>query len=389
MPVSTVQPPRTRAVPRAGRQLAGERGARSRAPRVVEPGEVEGEGHIVQFAGRRARRPVAGGAPALGLSEASTQGGCAVSAGRFAPAEPKPAPSWRWFNHPPATNAEGVNTLTPGVVKPASHAATPATNAKGVNALTLSAGESVDRAGRLSGRPLVRRAVLAMIKRRASAAGLPATTCCHTFRATGITAYLSNGGTLEHAQRIAGHASPKTNEALRPDGGCGLARRDRAHRDPAPALLASRTPIGWWQRRSRGARGGRGQLRSGLAIPAPAAVREYKRDDTVHDKAGGVRRDTRRRGGPHRGGGRLVGVSGRRRPAAGDAARGRGRSHRVDPGGRRARARLAARSGPGCPQDGAPEGTPFRSPQAPVAWGPGIACTPPARSRGIPVVLRQ
>ena len=72
--------------------------------------------------------------------------------------------------------------------------------------------QSVDRAGRLSGRPLRRRAVLAMIKRRAAAAGLPASTCCHTFRATGITAYLSNGGTLEHAQRIAGHASPKTTK---------------------------------------------------------------------------------------------------------------------------------------------------------------------------------
>ena len=72
--------------------------------------------------------------------------------------------------------------------------------------------QSVDRAGRLSGRPLTRRAVLAMIKRRAAAAGLPASTCCHTFRATGITAYLSNGGTLEHAQRIAGHASPKTTK---------------------------------------------------------------------------------------------------------------------------------------------------------------------------------
>ena len=72
--------------------------------------------------------------------------------------------------------------------------------------------QSVDRSGRLSGRPLARRAVLAMIKRRAAAAGLPASTCCHTFRATGITAYLSNGGTLEHAQRIAGHASPKTTK---------------------------------------------------------------------------------------------------------------------------------------------------------------------------------
>ncbi len=72
--------------------------------------------------------------------------------------------------------------------------------------------QSVDRVGRLSGRPLGRRAVLAMIKRRAVAAGLPSSTCCHTFRATGITAYLSNGGTLEHAQRIAGHASPKTTK---------------------------------------------------------------------------------------------------------------------------------------------------------------------------------
>ena len=59
---------------------------------------------------------------------------------------------------------------------------------------------------------LQRRVVLAMIKRRAAAAELPPSTCCHTFRATGITAYLSNGGTLEHAQQIAGHASPKTTK---------------------------------------------------------------------------------------------------------------------------------------------------------------------------------
>ena len=73
--------------------------------------------------------------------------------------------------------------------------------------------QSVDRAGeRLTGRALTRRVVLAMIKRRPAAAGLPPSTCCHTFRATGITAYLSNGGTLEHAQQIAGHASPKTTK---------------------------------------------------------------------------------------------------------------------------------------------------------------------------------
>ncbi len=54
---------------------------------------------------------------------------------------------------------------------------------------------------------------LRMIKRRAKAAGLSEDICCHTFRATGITAYLENGGTIEHAQadrqpRI----SPKTTK---------------------------------------------------------------------------------------------------------------------------------------------------------------------------------
>ena len=51
-----------------------------------------------------------------------------------------------------------------------------------------------------------------MIKRRAAAAGLPPSTCCHTFRATGITTYLTNGGTREHAQQTAAHASPKTTK---------------------------------------------------------------------------------------------------------------------------------------------------------------------------------
>jgi len=54
--------------------------------------------------------------------------------------------------------------------------------------------------------------VLAMIKRRAAGAALPYSTCCHTFRATGITTYLQNGGTLEHAQQIAAHESPRTTK---------------------------------------------------------------------------------------------------------------------------------------------------------------------------------
>lgn len=54
--------------------------------------------------------------------------------------------------------------------------------------------------------------VLRMIKRRAAEAGLPKTICCHTFRATGITAYLENGGSVEHAQQIAAHESPRTTK---------------------------------------------------------------------------------------------------------------------------------------------------------------------------------
>ncbi len=51
-----------------------------------------------------------------------------------------------------------------------------------------------------------------MIKTRAKAVGLPVTICNHTFRATGITAYSENGGTIEHAQQIACHESPKTTK---------------------------------------------------------------------------------------------------------------------------------------------------------------------------------
>lgn len=51
-----------------------------------------------------------------------------------------------------------------------------------------------------------------MIKRRAGEAGLSKEITCHTFRATGITAYLENGGTIEHAQQIAAHESPRTTK---------------------------------------------------------------------------------------------------------------------------------------------------------------------------------
>ena len=69
---------------------------------------------------------------------------------------------------------------------------------------------SVDKQRRLTLNPMTRTDVLRMIKRRSQAAGLPASTCCHTLRATGIAAYLENGGIIENAQAIAAHQSPRT-----------------------------------------------------------------------------------------------------------------------------------------------------------------------------------
>jgi len=51
-----------------------------------------------------------------------------------------------------------------------------------------------------------------MIRRRAVDAGIFAPIGNHTFRATGITAYLANGGALEHAQEMAAHESPRTTK---------------------------------------------------------------------------------------------------------------------------------------------------------------------------------
>ena len=51
-----------------------------------------------------------------------------------------------------------------------------------------------------------------MIQRRAADAGIKTRIGNHTFRATGITAYLKNKGTLEAAQHIANHESPRTTK---------------------------------------------------------------------------------------------------------------------------------------------------------------------------------
>ncbi len=71
---------------------------------------------------------------------------------------------------------------------------------------------TIDARRSLTIRRMHRNDVLRMIKRRARRAGIETTVCCHTFRATGITAYLQNGGLLEHAQRIACHESVRTTK---------------------------------------------------------------------------------------------------------------------------------------------------------------------------------
>ena len=66
--------------------------------------------------------------------------------------------------------------------------------------------------GRLSATPLPQANAHAMIRRRASAAGIATKLGNHSFRATGITAYLKNGGTLEKAAQMANHASTRTTQ---------------------------------------------------------------------------------------------------------------------------------------------------------------------------------
>lgn len=64
----------------------------------------------------------------------------------------------------------------------------------------------------LSGTPLPQANTYAMVRRRAIAAGIGTKIGNHTFRATGITAYLKNGGTLENAASMANHASTRTTQ---------------------------------------------------------------------------------------------------------------------------------------------------------------------------------
>jgi site-specific recombinase XerD len=96
--------------------------------------------------------------------------------------------------------------------------------AEALHAYLEAAGIAADRGGflfrtsrgrrgdALSEQPMGQADAWRMVRRRAVAAGITAPIGCHTFRATGITAYLANGGTLEHAQAMAAHESPRTTK---------------------------------------------------------------------------------------------------------------------------------------------------------------------------------
>jgi site-specific recombinase XerD len=70
----------------------------------------------------------------------------------------------------------------------------------------------IGRTGALAATAMHRVDAYRMVQRRAAALGLKVRIGCHTFRATGITAYLDAGGTLENAQLMAAHESPRTTK---------------------------------------------------------------------------------------------------------------------------------------------------------------------------------
>jgi integrase/recombinase XerC len=72
---------------------------------------------------------------------------------------------------------------------------------------------------RLSGKAMTQPIAWEMLQRRAKSAGICTRVCNHTFRATGITTYLKNGGTIERAATMANHSSTRTTQLYdrRPD----------------------------------------------------------------------------------------------------------------------------------------------------------------------------
>jgi site-specific recombinase XerD len=71
---------------------------------------------------------------------------------------------------------------------------------------------AIGKTGVLTERSMHRIDAYRMIRRRTAEAGYKVKLGCHTFRATGLTAYMEAGGTLENAQAMAAHESPRTTK---------------------------------------------------------------------------------------------------------------------------------------------------------------------------------
>jgi integrase/recombinase XerD len=69
---------------------------------------------------------------------------------------------------------------------------------------------AIGKTKKLGGRAMSRTDVWYMVRHRAADAGIETAIGWHTFRATGITDYLTNGGRIEVAQRMAGHSNART-----------------------------------------------------------------------------------------------------------------------------------------------------------------------------------
>ena len=65
---------------------------------------------------------------------------------------------------------------------------------------------------KLTGRRLQLQEALAMVQRKAKTAGISTKVCNHSFRASGITNFLTHGGSLDNAQRIAAHEDGRTTK---------------------------------------------------------------------------------------------------------------------------------------------------------------------------------
>jgi integrase/recombinase XerD len=61
-------------------------------------------------------------------------------------------------------------------------------------------------------RHMDRTSVWKLVQTRARSSGLEKRVCCHSFRATGITEYMNAGGSLDIAQRMAGHSQLSTTK---------------------------------------------------------------------------------------------------------------------------------------------------------------------------------